>query len=114
MRKIKTTDVFSAMRLIQRSGLKEKFVPVIKSAAETEDDVVGVGIIGVLSVIEVFAEAQCESMVYDWLSGPLEKSPEEIADMDLDVLTENLEELGRENDLKRFFTALSGLLTKKH
>ena len=112
MRKINTADVFEAMRLIQKSGLKEKLVPVIKGLSGQEDTI-DVGITGILSVIEVFAESSCENMIYEWLAGPLEVEAKSIAAMDLGQLADSLETLGKENDLKRFFTVLSGLISKK-
>ena len=113
MRKINTQDVFEAMRLIQKSGLKEKLVPVIKSVAESGTAVVDTGIIGMLSTIEVFSENRCEQMIYEWLSGPFEVMPQEIAEMDLGTLADMLEELGEGSDVKRFFSVLQRLLTKK-
>ena len=112
MRKINTADVFKAMRLIQGSELKQKLIPIIKNVSAS-DDKVNVGIAGMLSVIEVFAESKCEKMIYDWLAGPLEVDPKTIPEMDISELADNLEALGKENDLKRFFTVLSGLITKK-
>lgn len=112
MRKINTADVFEAMRLIQKSGLKDKLVPVIKNLSGQED-LLDVGITGVLSMVEVFAESKCEKMIYEWLSGPLEVEANSIAEMDLGQLADSLEALGRDNDLKRFFTVLSGLISKK-
>lgn len=112
MRKINTADVFEAMRLIQKSGLKDKLVPVIKNLSGQEDPL-DVGITGVLSMVEVFAESKCEKMIYDWLAGPLEVEAKSIAEMDLGQLADSLEALGRDNDLKRFFTVLSGLISKK-
>lgn len=113
MRKINTQDVFEGMRLIQKSGLKDKLVPVIKDIAETGKSQMDAGIIGVLSAIETFSESKCEHMIYEWLAGPCEMEPREIAEMDLGTLADMLEELGKENDVRRFFSVLSGLLTKK-
>lgn len=115
MRKIITTDVFEAMRLIQRSGLREELVPLIKKIAEEKEaDLVDSGILGFLSVLEVFSRKECERLIYELLSGPLEKSADDIASMDLDELGDNLQALAKENNLQRFFIVLSGLLTKKH
>ncbi len=113
MRKINTRDVFAALRLVQKSGLKDKLTPVIKGIAEKGTAVVDTGILGILSVIEVFSENRCEQMVCEWLAGPLETDAESIEEMDLGQLGDALEALGRENDIRRFFSVLSGLLTKK-
>ena len=114
MRKLKSTDVFEGLRLIKRSGLKESLVPIIAKLARDKDNPEEVGIVGILTMIEVFSDAKCEHIIYEWLSGPFERSPEEIRDMDLDELTLNLQSLAEENDLRNFFTVLSGLLSRKH
>lgn len=113
MRKVNTRDVFEAMRLIQKSGLKEKLTPVIKEIAEKGTAVVDTGIMGILSVIEVFSENRCEQMICEWLAGPFEMDAESVEEMDLEQLADALEALGRENNIRRFFSVLSGLLTRK-
>lgn len=113
MRKINTQDVFEGLRLVQRSGLKDKLVPVINDIAKNGTAVTDAGIIGVLSMIEVFADNRCEQMIYEWLSGPLEVAPEAIAAEDLGTLADQLEALGKESDVRRFFDVLSRLLSKK-
>ena len=72
-----------------------------------------VGIEGILSLIEILAEKKCEQAIYEVLAGPFEMAPKEVEQMDLIALAENLETLAKENDLKRFFTLLAGLLSKK-
>lgn len=114
MRKIVTTDVFSALRLIQKSGLKEKLVPVIENIAKNPDSLEHTGIIGFLTLIEVFADSGCENMIYEWLSGPCECSPKKIASWSLDELSNNLNELAENNNLASFFHSLSGLISRKH
>jgi len=114
MRKIVTTDVFSALRLIQRSGLKEKLVPVIENIAKSPDSLEHTGILGFLTLIEVFAESGCENMIYEWLSGPCECKPKDVASWSLDELSENLTKLAENNNLRCFFQSLSGLISKKH
>ena len=114
MRKLVTTDVFDALRLVQRSGLREKLKPLIKEIAEQGTSAIDAGIMGFFQVVEIFAREDMEYMIYEWLAGPFEKEPEEVAHMDLDELTACLEALGRENNLRAFFTALSGLISKQH
>lgn len=113
MRKIVTTDVFSALRLVQKSGLKDKLVPVIENLAKNPESVERSGIIGFLTIIEVFAENSCEQMIYEWLAGPFECKAKEIANMELDELAKRLEQLAEANNIRSFFTSLSRLITKK-
>lgn len=114
MRKIKTTDVFNALRLVQKSGLKEQLVPVIEKLAKNPDSLERSGIYGFLTIVEVFSEASCEALIYEWLSGPCECKPKEIANWELDELAMHLTELAEGNDLRNFFTALSSLISRKH
>lgn len=112
MRKLVTTDVFEALRLVKKSGLKEELAPLIKDIAQKGTSAIDSGIMGILTVVEIFAENKCEQMIYGLLAGPFEMKPEEVAGLELDVLAEKLEQLGKENDIRRFFTVLSGLLSK--
>lgn len=113
MRKINGHDVFEAMRLIQKSGLKDKLAPVVAEIAKKGTAVTDAGVIGILTMIEVFGTNGCERMIWEWLSGPLEVTPEEISVEDLGALADHLEALGRENNVQHFFAVLSGLLTKR-
>jgi len=113
MRKLVTTDVFEGLRLIQKSGLKDELVPVIENLAKDPKSLERAGIIGILTVIEVFANAKAEHLIYEWLAGPFECTPEEIGAWDLGTLANNLQALTEANDLRNFFTVLSGLLTRR-
>ena len=113
MRKLKTTDVFEALRLVQKSGLKDQLVPIIEKYAKEPTAVERAGITGILTVVEVFAEKKCENLIYEFLARPFECSGADVGDWDLEQLATNLEALAAENDLPRFFGSLSGLLKKK-
>lgn len=113
MRKLQTSDLFSALRLIRKANLKEEIKPILKMAGSGQMEVEDVGIEGILSVIEILSEKKSEQAIYEVLSGPFEMEPEQIEKMDLCTLVERLETLARENDLKRFFTLLAGLNSKK-
>ena len=113
MRKLVTMDVFSAARIITRSGIKEKLAPVLKAAAEKGVNVQDIGISGILTVLETVADEKCEQAIYKWLAGPFEMTDEEVKMLDLADLAEKLEELKEENDLANFFAVLSRLISKK-
>lgn len=113
MRKLKTADVFEALRLVQRSGLKDQLVPIIEKFAKNPEEVQKAGIIGVLTIVEVFADNRCEHLIYEWLARPFECTPEEVENWELSELTDNITALGKENDLRAFFTALSGLAGRR-
>ena len=72
MRKLKTSDIFAALRVINKAGVKEDLVPVIRQLSEQEKTIEDVGIIGMLTVIETLSGTKAEQAIYDFLSGPLE------------------------------------------
>lgn len=113
MRKLQTQDVFAAMRAISKANLKEEIKPLLKKASAGEVNVEDVGIEGILNLIEIFSKHNSEQAIYEVLAGPFEVTQEDVKQMDILVLADNLETLGRENDLRRFFTLLAGLITKK-
>lgn len=113
MRKLQTQDVFAAMRAISKANLKEEIRPLLKKASDGEANIEDVGIEGILGMIEIFSQKKSEQAIYEVLAGPFEVPASEIETMDFITLAENLETLSKENDLKRFFTLLAGLITKK-
>ncbi|HCP14821.1 MAG TPA: hypothetical protein DIT32_03460 [Peptococcaceae bacterium] len=113
MRKLQTQDIFNTFRIIKKANLKEEIKPIIKMAGSGELNIEDVGIEGILGVIEIMTESKAEQAIYEVLSGPFEMDPAKIRHMDLIELAANLETLSKENDLKRFFTLLAGLLSKK-
>ncbi|MBR6351222.1 MAG: hypothetical protein IKR93_02740 [Firmicutes bacterium] len=115
MRKLRTTDVFVAARLVTGSGLREDLAPLIKKIAdEGYDDIANVGLNGILTALETFSSKKCEQMFYEFLAGPFEMAPEEVAELDIDVMYENLSRLVEENNLRNFMNALSKLISKAH
>ena len=111
MRKIMTKDIFAAMRIIKKSGMKQRLIPLIEKAAEK--DVAEVGIEGILTVVEVVSETGSEKALYEVLAGPFEMTPQEVESMEMDKFTEMLTELGEQNNIRNFFKAVSGLITSK-
>lgn len=112
MRKLKTKDVFNAIRLIKKTNMKEDLKPVIALAAQGGMKIEDIGIEGILTVIEIFTAAKAETAIYEFLADPFEMTPEEVGDLELCALAESLDQLVKENDLKNFFTILQGLITK--
>ena len=112
MRKLQTSDVFNAMRVLKKANFKEEIKPILKMAGSGELKVEDVGIEGILGVIEILAEKKSEQALYEVLAPVFEVTIKEVEQMDLITLAENLETLAKENDLKRFFTLLAGLNQK--
>jgi hypothetical protein len=113
MRKLQTPDVFNALRAISKANLKEEIKPIIKKAIEEKMNIEDAGIEGVLSMLDFLSQHKCEQAFYEVLSGPFEMTADEVKKLDLVIFVDNIETLSKENDLKRFFTLLAGLITKK-
>jgi len=113
MRKLKTTDLFEAMRLIKKANLREELRPIIIQAANSNLAIEEVGIDGMLGVIEILSGKKAEQGLYDFLAGPFEMEPAEVSDLPINDLLDNLTTLSQENNLTNFMSALQGLITKK-
>lgn len=119
MRKLKTLDIFKALRAIQKAGIKQELAPMIAELAKLNnqksdaDAMVNVGIMGMITVAEAFAKKDSEQCLYDFLAGPFELQPEEVAEMELDCLSEHLRKLAEENDISNFFRSLHGLISMR-
>lgn len=111
MRKIQTSDVFHAVRIIEKSGLKDELVPVIKDIAAKGTDALDSGILGILTAL--FSVAKMEQPIYEWLAPITGMEPEEISALDLDDLGQMLKDLASQNNLRAFFKAVSGLAAKR-
>lgn len=102
MRKLKTSDVPVLCRCLKRLGLKEK-IRDIAQQAKTAEDVWGSGFDFIWDLFDIITEQAGENVIYEFLAGPFEMPPAEVADLDLDVLVANLKQLAEENNLASFF-----------
>lgn len=112
MRKLQTSDMFSAMRLIKKANLKEEIKPILKRASQKGISIQDVGIEAILDFMGIMSEKNTEQAIYEVLAGPFEMKAKEVEAMPPTQLVENLKELAKENDLKAFFQALFGLMSK--
>ena len=109
MRKLETSDVFAAARLMKKFGLKEKF----KEAAEKADsarDIFDKGYDFIWDLFDTATEQQSEKDIYTFLAGPLEMTPEEVSHLHLDKLLESLQQMAAENNLVGFFKSAARFL----
>lgn len=113
MRKLITSDVFNMLRIIKKSNLKEELRPYFRLAAEGTLNIQDIGIETILGLMEIMSEQRSEDAIYEFLAGPFAMNPEEVAKLDLDTLVNLLSQLAKENDLKVFMKAVSGLISKQ-
>lgn len=102
MRKLKTADIPVFCRCAKRLGLKEQ-IRAIAQTANTAADVWDQGFDFIWNLFDVATEENGEAAIYEFLSGPFEMTPEEVKDLDLDVLFENIRQLAAQNNLVGFF-----------
>lgn len=108
MRRINGSDVFAAVRVIQKSGLKEKLKPALKMASEKGVDINEVGIEGIMTA--VFSLAESEKAIWEILAEPFEMTAGDLAKLDIEELCDGLEFLYKDGGLLAFFKRLSGLI----
>lgn len=109
MRKLKTKDAPALCRCMKKLGLKEKFQALAREA-NSAADIWEHGFEFIWDLFDVATEQDGERVLYDFLAGPFEMTPEEVADLDFDVLLANLKQLAEENNLAGFFKSAAKLM----
>ena len=102
MRKLKTSDIPVFCRCLKRMGVKDKFKEVAMTS-DTLKDVASRGFDLVWDLFDLATEQEGEGYIYEFLAGPFEMTPEEVRDLDIDILLENIQQMVRENNLVAFF-----------
>lgn len=110
MKRLQTSDIFAAMRIVRQADLKDALKPILKKANGAED-VDEIGIEAILTIIECASAKNAESAIYEFLSNPFEMAANEIAELPISETLTMLKELAEENDLPGFFKSLSGLMS---
>ena len=109
MRKLKTSDIPAFCRCLKKLGFKDKIQTVAKEA-DSVKDVWDKGFDMIWGIFDLATEADGEGALYEFLSGPFEMKPEEVADLDFDILFANLKQLSEENNLGGFFKSAAKLM----
>lgn len=109
MRKLKTSDVPALSRCLKKLGLKEQFRELALKSGDSADRWSD-GFDLVWNLFDKATETGGEIAIYEFLAGPFEMAPEEVADLDLDILIENLKKLVEENNLGTFFNIAARLM----
>lgn len=114
MRKLKTSDLFAALRVVNKIGLKDELA---KMSEVTKDGTVKFDAekVGIEFIVDMLANAgtkESETAIYEFLAAPMEVTVEELKDRDLTVFVDSLKdciELNKEV-LKPFFKSLAALM----
>ena len=76
--------------------------------ADTAQDLYDKGFDIIWTMVEMATEKDGEAAIYDFLAGPFEMTPDQVGQLELDVLVSNLKQLAAENNLASFFKTAAG------
>ena len=115
MRNLQTTDVFSAFRLLNKIGVREKIREVAIQAEESKGKKVKIddGFDLLFGILEKAAQKNAENEIYVFIADLLECQPEEVAKMNPVKLIKSLLEVANIEEWKDFFGYVRGLIMKK-
>ena len=102
MRKLNTSDLFAAMRMIKKCKLKDTIKETILTI-DKKQDVEATGFDLIFGIIEAMCEENCEKEFYNFLSKPFEISPQEVEKLDIDKLINGIKEIADLESWKSFF-----------
>ena len=109
MRKLMTSDIPALCRTLKKLGLKDK----LRAIAQETDNVKEAwdkGFDLIWNIFDLATEAEGENALYEFLASPFEMKPKAVADLDFDVLFDNLKQLAEENNLTVFFKSAAKLM----
>ena len=109
MRKLKTSDIPAACRCLKKLGVKDRIQAIARNA-DSVKDAWGQGFDLLWDVFDAATESEGEQHLYVFLAGPLEMTPEAVADLPIPDLFASLKELAEENDLAGFFKSAGALM----
>ena len=116
MRQLNGTDLGRAFRLVQKAGVKDElvsFATAVKAKDGRTQEELGLELI--LGIISRCGDEDAEQALWEFLSGPLGKSPVELRDMDLLDLMTLIGDFIKSIDLeawRSFFTSLANAMRR--
>lgn len=121
MRNLNGHDVFMALRVLKKVGVKDELIELATymnrvadgKAAVTAEKQEKVGARLIFGLLSNAGDESTEKAVFEFLAGPLESTPQELADRDLLDLCEDVDKYIASIDRERwtaFFRSLSASL----
>ena len=110
MRSLNNSDLFNFARLIKKARIKDEVKELtlsINNIDEINTESFGYDVL--FTIIEAAAEKDTEQYVYEFLSGPLEMTPEELAQADPVETIEKVMQIADVERWKAFFTSAAKL-----
>ena len=114
---LKSSDLFAALRVVKELDAKKTLAEFAAKASETGSEL-NQRELGAELILDILANCGTESAeaaFYKFLSAPLEKTPEELRDMDLLQFAEMIKEYAEFvniEDWRAFFTSLESLILR--
>lgn len=115
MRGLQTSDIFSAVRLLTKIGVREEIKEVAKQAEENKGKKVQIdfGIDLMLGIIEKAAEQKAENEIYRFIADLFGCEPDEVRKMNPVKMFKTLLEVANVEEWKDFFGFVRQLIMKK-
>ena len=115
MRNLETQDIFNAVRLLNKIGVREEIKEVAKQAEEKESKKsrFDLGFDFIFGIIEKATEENAEDEIYKFIANIFECEPEEVRKMKPIKLMKDLEKVADLEEWKDFFGYVKGLMKKK-
>ena len=115
MRNLKTSDIFSACRLLSSIGIREEIKEVARQAEESKSKTtkVDMGFDLLFGVIEKATAENAEKEIYKFIADLFECEWESVRDMDPVELLDKLEQVADLDKWKSFFKRVAALMKSK-
>lgn len=115
MRKLETQDIFNAIRLLNKIGVREEIKEVARQAEEKEikKSRFDMGFDLFFGIIDKAMEENAEEEIYKFIANIFECGSEEVRKMKPIELMKNLEKVADFEEWKDFFGYVKGLMKKK-
>lgn len=115
MRNLRTSDIFSACRLLSVIGVREEIRSVAMQAEEskTKKIKIDLGFDMLFGIIEKATQENAETEIYKFIANLFECDWENVRDMDPVELMDKLEEVADFEKWTNFFKRVTALMKKK-
>lgn len=115
MRNLETHDIFSAIRLLNKIGVREEIQEVAKKAEESKTKKVrlDMGFDLMFGILEKAAQENAETEIYKFIANLFECEWEEVRKMNPIELLQQLEKVANIEEWKSFFDYVAKLIKKK-
>ena len=112
MRNLETHDIFSAVRLLNKIGVREEIREVAKQAEENKTKTIrfDMGFDLMLGILEKATSENSETEIYKFIANLFECEWEEVRKMNPITLMKNLEKVANFEEWKSFFDYVKRLM----